>query len=376
MKANIDLSDVYTASYTTFIEAFRRQVEVLASSIFCEFFVDDVGRVRVFDDAPAAAPSVTAYQFRKKLFSYFEDKDELSVNSDGRRVVAPALRERAKTLAEVTEANRPILGEFVDVLERFRSVAGAVFDGKDALATLDERYGMRTSLKLWEYMMLGWPAKAPCNAMMARVLIAKLTEAPGAVVFEGGAGLGVVLRSALADARFASVAKNLERYDYTDISALLLDLGKQWLRANAPEVFRRTRFERVDLGELAAAGGGTFAKPSSVDLIVLEHVLYDVRDLDLTLRTFRSMLKPGGWLAFTMSFRARPRVFFANEILQSMLHTYNKAKLDPPRRENVGYLTLREWELSLREAGFSKWEVHPSPEHFDKWPFGGIVAYV
>jgi SAM-dependent methyltransferase len=375
MRHRLNVSDLYNDAYTAYIEAFRRKVELVASEILLEQFLDPHGAVKAFDARPEAAPSITAHHFRRKLLEYFIDKQDLTRGPDGRLVVSEAVRARVAAKDSAAAKDRAVLGEMAEFLDRIRGLAGPVLQGKDALATMDAQYGMRSSLAFWEYSMCKLPAKKPCNALMARALIAKLAESPGACVFEGGAGLGVVLREALADPRFAPLSKQLARYDYTDISALLIETGKEWLRQHAPaDLVPRINFQRVDLDALPSAGG-PFNRPASVDLIVLEHVLYDVRDLHATLQAFHTMLKPGGWLAFTMSFRDRPSVFFANEIFQSMLHSYNKAKLDPPRRQSIGYLTLQEWELSLRSAGFTEWEVYPAPQEHARWPFGGIIAY-
>lgn len=366
----IDLTDQYDAKYTAYIEAFRSQVELVATEILLTHFLDEKGFVKMPKEHPEQAPSVTAWNFSKKLVGYFLDKEELVSAGDGAVVPSATTRARLTQKEEIGARNRPHLGELFDFLARFRDIAGHVASGKDALKVLDAQYGMRTSMKFWEYLQIEMPAKRPCNVLMGRALIAKLAETPNARVFEGGAGLGVVLRETLANPGFDAVEKNLARYEYTDIAPLLLELGKQRVKSLAPaDVFQRIQFQRVDLDEMSSR-----PQPAAYDFIALEHVLYDVRDLDATLKTFHSMLKPGGQLAFTMSFRLRPALFFPNEIFQSMLHTYNKAKLDPPRRQNVGYLTLKEWELSLEAAGFTDWDTYPAPEDHTKWPFGGIVA--
>jgi SAM-dependent methyltransferase len=374
MARRLDVSDLYDDAYTEYIQAYRRQVELVASEILLDHFVNADGTLKPFDDRPEAAPSRTAYNFRRKLTEYFTDKGELLPGPDGTRVVAESVRQRVADREAIGAVTQPVLGQLYEYLGLIRAVSGPVLAGKDALATIDAQKGMKYQLKFWEYLIVEMKAKRVCNVLMARALVEKLAEGPGITVFEGGAGLGAVLREAMADPRFAEVSKNLARFDFTDISPLILDVGKQWLKPRlAPEVFQRLHFHKVDLDALPA--GGPMARPASVDLILLEHVLYDLRDLHASLKTFRAMLKPGGQLAFTMSFRDRPSVFFPNEIFQSMLHTYNKAKLDPPRREYVGYLTLREWELSLRDAGFTDWDVYPAADDHGKWPFGGIIAY-
>jgi SAM-dependent methyltransferase len=367
----LDLTDVYDGAYTSYIAAFRRKTASVASAVLVEHLLDGDGVVRGFADSPEAAPSVAAYYFRKKLIDYFCDRRDLTPESSGGLVATEAVR---KCALDQGLQDREILGEMFDFFGWYSRLAGPVLAGGDALAEMERQFGAAASMRFWEYSMIELPAKRPCNVLAARVLLSKLEERSNITVFEGGAGIGTVLREALRDPRFAHASQNLARYDYTDISALLLAIGKEWLRGHAPtNLFRRIKFERLDLDRLPArttalAGGAT------VDLIVFEHVLYDVRDLHATLTACRSMLRDGGVLVFTMSFRARPQIFFANELFQSMLHSYNRAKLDPPRRRNMGYLTLEEWELSLKAAGFSSWSVYPDPEDHTRWPFGGIVA--
>ena len=118
-----------------------------------------------------------------------------------------------------------------------------------------------------------------------------------------------------------------------------------------------------------------FTIENSVDVIVLEHVLYDVIDLHKSLTVFHHMLKPDGFIVFTMAYRTRPHDFFLFEYLQSSFQSYNKAKLEPGFRESIGYLTHKEWERSLTRAGFNEINVYPAPENQMRWPYGGIIAH-
>jgi hypothetical protein len=78
---------------------------------------------------------------------------------------------------------------------------------------------------------------------------------------------------------------------------------------------------------------------------------------------------------FTMAYRQRPALFFPAEMLQCTLHSYYRAKLDPPLRINYGYLTIKEWTLSLCDAGFEEYHVYPVVERHSEFLFGGIVAF-
>ena len=132
-------------------------------------------------------------------------------------------------------------------------------------------------------------------------------------------------------------------------------------------------YRRLDLDALARDPAASGLEPGSVDAIVLEHVLYDVEDLHATLSAFHRLLRPGGALIFTGAFRGRAAAFFPCEMLQLTLASYGRARLDPPYRANVGYLTLDEWTLSLSRAGFDV-AGQPAAEDQERMPHGGILA--
>jgi SAM-dependent methyltransferase len=150
--------------------------------------------------------------------------------------------------------------------------------------------------------------------------------------------------------------------------------AREMLREKAPEMLDSMRFDRIDIDQLDDYDDVPYLRNAAADVVIFESVLHDVENLHKVLTSCHRILKPGGWLAFTVGSRHRPGLFFPCELLQSTLHSYYRAELDPPRRTNVGYLSLEEWTRSLRDAGFAEFRVFPNAEDREKWPYGGIVA--
>jgi SAM-dependent methyltransferase len=368
----LDLSDVYDAAYTREVELLREAVDHTVLDLLGRHMLDDNGMERPAPALRFGGPEAarTAATYRQKLLDYGRARGDLAPGSDGRLHATSWPLRRLPPLADLPEQRR-----VRELLAAVADIAPLVLQGKDGFAALEARLGLKAMFDLWEWLMVSFAPKRPCNVLLGRVLVAALREAEAPLtVLEGGAGVGAVLRHALASPELPALLPRLDRYHFTDLSAVLLERGKTWLRQHGPpELFARVAFACLDLDGLSARPA-PFDREGSVDLILLEHVLYDLRDLGATLRHFHWLLRPGGHLAFTMSFRGPPEQFLACEFLQSTLHSYHRAVLDPPRRHHVGYPTLAEWRLSLESAGFTSWQAIPAPAEHARWPFGGIVA--
>jgi SAM-dependent methyltransferase len=222
--------------------------------------------------------------------------------------------------------------------------------------------------------MVEAPPKKACNSFVARVLDLRLRSHPSTVVFEGGAGVGATLREALQIPGFRERADRIALYGFTDISRPLMRRARDTLLEMAPETVSTMRFDRVDLDILDDYDDLPYLQDGATDIVIFESVLHDVENLHRVLTTCRRILKPGGWLAFTVGSRGRPGMFFPCELLQSTLHSYYRGQQDPPRRVNVGYLSIDEWKTSLIDAGFTEFRIYPEIDDHEKWPYGGIVA--
>ncbi len=375
----INLSDVYNETFTAEIETYRQFVSIFINQIFSWYFIKTgLIKEQTYEELidPDFHPSLTAYHFTRKMIEYYLDKGTLAVAENGYLSVVQPIEDEDpgdERLNQFLEKN-PDKRNFFGILKDIRDVADQVlFKGEDALLTLAND-NFRQAMKLWEDLMLTAKVKQPCHQLILRAMREKAAEGHPITVFEGGAGIGSILRDGLNDPEFLSVLEKIDRYYFTDISLSLIKMGRESLREMLPgSVFERFVFKTVNLDNLTP-NGDPFTRESSLDMIILEHVLYDVIDLEKTLRLFHKILKPGGFLVFSMAYRTDPKNFFLFEYLQSTFQSYNKAKLEPGFRENIGYLTLEEWENSLKRAGFEAYEVYPQAEEQVQWPYGGIIA--
>jgi SAM-dependent methyltransferase len=376
---NIDLSDVYNDGFSEELDTYRRFVAVIVKQIFSWHFIntgliEEKSYPEISD--PDFHPSLTAFHFTRKMIEYFLDTGNLIVTDEDFLTVAQPIEDEdpGDVKLNVFLDQNPDKRNFFGILRNIRDVADQVlFKGEDALLTLAND-NFRKAMQLWEDLMLTAGVKRPCHQLVLRALREKTTTQDSITVLEGGAGIGSILRDGLGDPDFLSILDKIDRYYFTDISLSLLKMGREALREKLPgSIFDRFTFKTANLDQLSL-NGCEYTREASLDLIILEHVLYDVIDLDLTLKLFNRILKPDGFLVFTMAFRTEPRHFFLFEYLQSTFQSYNKAKLEPGFRENMGYLTLDEWEQSLKRAGFERFEVYPPGKNQVKWPYGGIIA--
>ena len=375
----INLFDVYNDEFTREIETYRQYVSIIVKQIFNWHFVKtgliEAKSYQEITDLDFH-PSLTAFHFTRKMIEYFLDTGDLVITDNGLLSMVQPIEDEDPGDAQLNLFldQNPDKRNFFGILRNIRDVADQVlFKGEDALLTLAND-NFRQAMKLWEDLMLNARVKQPCHQLVLRALGEKAASGKAITVFEGGAGIGSILRDGLGDPDFMSVLEKIDQYYFTDISLSLIKMGREVLRDQLPgSIFDRFVFKTANLDSLTL-NGSSFTRDASLDVIILEHVLYDVVDLDKTLKLFNRILKPDGFLVFTMAFRTEPRHFFLFEYLQSTFQSYNKARLEPGFRENIGYLTLGEWELSLKRAGFERFEVYPAVEDQVQWPYGGILA--
>jgi SAM-dependent methyltransferase len=375
----IDLADVYDESFTHEVQTYRRFVTVFIDQIFIRHYVE-TGLIQKHPYNELVDldfhSSLTAYHFTRKILEYYLDRKDIRINEKGHIDIINPIEDQDPEDEELDRylSDHPEKHHFFSILRKIRDVAKEVlFEGQDALLTLAND-NFRQAMQLWEDLMLNAQVKRPCHQLVLRAMQDKARQDQPLTIFEGGAGVGSILRDGLKDPRFINVMEKIGRYHFTDVSLSLIKMGRESLRKHLPqEIFDRFEFKVANLDKLFL-NGTPFTRKDSVDMIILEHVLYDVIDLGATLELFRKILKPGGYLVFTMAFRTAPKHFFPFEYLQSTFQSYNKAKLEEGYRNHVGYLTLTEWENSLKRAGFENIEVHPAEKDQVQWPYGGILA--
>jgi len=377
---SVDLSDVYDAAYEQEIGDYRKFVPVLINQVFLRHFIEPgLLEQKSCEDFlnPETHPNKTAFFIIKKLFDYFIDKGNLIQTEDGFfKVVKPIIDEdpNDEKLNAHLKSN-PEKRIILQILINIRDIIDKVlFKGEDAMLLMANN-NFREAMKVWEQLNAYAQVKVPCHHLVLRVIKNRLKTHKNLNIFEGGAGVGAVMRELSNDKELTDQLAGFKQYYFTDISLSLIKISREWLREHLPaESYDKITFKVVNLDKLEI-NTPDFAKENAFDIVIFEHVLYDLIDLHKTLTTVRKMLKPDGVLVFTMAYRLRPREFFPFEFMQSTFQSYYTAKLEPEYRENIGYLTIDEWEKSLVRAGFLTYEVYPAREDIEKWPYGGIIAY-
>jgi SAM-dependent methyltransferase len=369
----LDLDDVYSAKYTAHIQAIRHEAALILSRVAMKHvFVDGAATHDPEASPPQAVSERQPFFFRKRLIEYLDDRGDLvrdgSVYRPTRQLV-----ERSR-MSDEQYFGGASCSSTLQAMKCIEGVAGAVLQGRDGLVSLEDTLGADETWRIWQYLMVDAPPKKACNSFVARALDLRIRSHPSTVVFEGGAGVGATLREALQIPGFRERADRIAMYGFSDISRPLMRKARDAILEVAPEVVSTMRFDRVDLDTLDDYDDLQYLQDAATDIVIFESVLHDVENLQAVLASCRRILKPGGWLAFTIGSRGRPGQFFPCELLQSTLHSYYRARLDPPRRINVGYLSMEEWKTSLIDAGFHEFRVYPEVEDHEKWPYGGILA--
>lgn len=377
--SKIDLSDIYTENLGDEVNEYRQLVSTFINQIFIKHFISSgLLELMTYQELtnPDTHPSLTACYFTKKIIDHFIDRGNLTIaENDFLQINQPINGDdpEDKKLDEFL-SQYPEKKVFYEILRSIREVMEAVlFQGEDALSSMVNDNSQK-ALKLWEELMMNNRIKHPCHQLVIRALKEKAALGAPLRIFEGGAGIASVLRAGLTESGFIDVFKSIDKYFFTDPSSKLIKLGRESLLQQMPKAFfEKIEFKVADLNKLFL-NGTAFTRDSSIDLIILEHSLVDVIDLQATLDLFYKIMKPGGYLIFTVAFRSRPKDFFPFEYLQTIFQKYTKTKLETGYRENMGYLTIAEWENSLKRSGFESFEIYPSKEDQVRWPYGGILA--
>ncbi|MEY7973952.1 amino acid adenylation domain-containing protein, partial [Saccharomonospora xinjiangensis] len=165
-------------------------------------------------------------------------------------------------------------------------------------------------------------------------------------IVELGAGTGATTERVLP-ALAAELAKagdeRLVEYVYTDVSPRFLEHGRSRFGARHPFVRYRLLDLRSDAGAQGFPQGGH-------DVVIATNVVHATPDLATTLRTVRSLLRPGGWFVLNELTTVRPSVTVAGGVLDGWW-SFRDADLRIPDSPLAEPET---WTRLLREAGFTE----------------------
>ena len=124
---------------------------------------------------------------------------------------------------------------------------------------------------------------------LSRYLDILIHKNPAMQILEIGAGTGSMTRYVLSSILSGNETARFTRYDYTDISESFFEGAKEKFSfAKMYMTFKRLNIELDPVSQGFVAG--------SYDLVIACNVLHATRDLGVTLRNTRKLLKPGGKL--------------------------------------------------------------------------------
>ncbi|KAI1355097.1 hypothetical protein F5Y01DRAFT_327941 [Xylaria sp. FL0043] len=169
-------------------------------------------------------------------------------------------------------------------------------------------------------------------------------ENPTLRILEVGAGTGGITRhilSALSQLEQSTGGVRFAEYTYTDVSASFLE-GAQ---IGFQDFANRMTFKTFDLDRSPVEQG---FKESSYDIVIAGCVLHATKDLKLTLRNLRSVIKPGGHLVY-LEVVVPEKVItnFAFGVLPGWWSSVEHFRDLSPT------ITEKQWDLILQDSGFS-----------------------
>ncbi|MEV4315702.1 amino acid adenylation domain-containing protein [Actinocrispum sp. NPDC049592] len=246
---------------------------------------------------------------------------------------------RIDTELDRLRAGYPEVASTILPVQRFLAAYPEVLRGK---VNATEILFPNASLDLAAGFYQGNPVTDHYNDLVRAAITERVRLAAGdrVAIIELGAGTGATTERVLPalDADAAMID-----YAYTDVSPRFLDHGRSRFGATHPYV----RFQLLDLRSDPAAQG---FPPGGHDVVIATNVVHATPDLAETLRSIRSLLRPGGWFVLNELTTVRASVTVAGGVLDGWwsLRDAHLRIPDSPLAEPGT------WTRLLRAAGFGE----------------------
>ncbi|KAL8658296.1 MAG: hypothetical protein Q9226_001112 [Calogaya cf. arnoldii] len=196
-----------------------------------------------------------------------------------------------------------------------------------------------------------------CYEPLERYLGLITHKSPGLKVLEIGAGTGATtdfILGALGAANHDGDGSTLHctQYDYTDISPAFFEAAATRLKQHESQM----RFKVLDIAEDPAAQGFEIG---SYDLIIAASVLHATKNLEVTMRNTRALLKPGGKLVVFEVTEDVIRARFAFGLLPGWWLSEEEYRQTGP------CISINAWDNLMRTTGFSGTDLN-IPDYVDE----------
>ncbi len=195
-----------------------------------------------------------------------------------------------------------------------------------------------------------------CYEPLNRYLDLMCHKTPARKILEIGAGTGsttdFILEALSANEQLNTGTMNCSQYDYTDISPAFFEAASDRYERYGDKL----RFKVLDIESDPFKQG---FEPGTYDLIFAASVLHATKNLDVTIRNARSLLKPGGKLIMWEITEDTIRSGFAFGLLPGWWLSEDEY------REHGPCISTTEWDEVMLRNGFSGIELE-TPDFMDK----------
>jgi polyketide synthase PksN len=362
MQVQPATTNVIGQCFSPDIERAYTNIDLLALHFCCglvhRFGLFDEGPVFTFDDVLRKTGGVPdAHYLLRTALDILREEGYVSEESEAWRVCRPCPPDETPRLQDEARESCPGAISVFECMERCHAHAVAFITGEETGLDVIFPNG---DLRLWERVCRESGVISVYNDLVA-TLLEHLLPPEGARVLEVGGGIGGIIKQSLSMLR----ARNVQEYWFTD-------LGKYFVK-RMQGTYRGEEFLRFAVADIDRPLAGQAIEPG-FDLIMGVSVVHAAKNLEFTLREFRSALREGGHLLLgEASPPARGRRWRLDMML-AFLAGWWDVTLDPMLRPRPGLLFPSEWLELFRVCGYQSAMALPGEAWFRGSCRGGLLV--
>jgi SAM-dependent methyltransferase len=290
-------------------------------------------------------------------------------NGTGFRLTNVESGDSAEAKAEEALRHIPSAGVFLDLVsgveEELDSFMRGDKTGKDIL------FSSGAMMKLWnDYFNNHFYGCAVINRTAAYGVSKWFSLTDGQRILEIGSGTSGGTVALFRMLRDNNLLKDIEGIVLSDAYPPMLDLGRNNIKtqiSDPPSYEQRV----LDVCRSPAAQG---FEEESFDIIYGVNVLHVAEDLLTSMEHLRRLLRKGGLLIVGETIRPEKNRPMHHEIVSNLLDNYFDVKCEGETRPAHGFLTMDEWMMNFKRAGFSDLD-RLTEIDFDFRPLHSVAVY-